>query len=96
MAKYILLMNWTEQGFKAIQGSGDRFEAAKELAQKCGCTLEATYMTFGQYDQVTIMEAPNDEAIALFDLRIAALGNVRLVTMRAFDVEEYRRITSSV
>lgn len=96
MAKYILLMNWTEQGFKAIKESGNRYEAAQELARQCGCTMGDTYMTLGQYDQVTIMDAPTDEAIALFDLRIAALGNVRLVTMRAFDVEEYRRITSSV
>jgi uncharacterized protein with GYD domain len=96
MSKYILLLNWTDQGIKAIKDSGKRFDAARELARKCGCTMESIYMTFGPYDQVAIVEAPDDESVALFGLRTAALGNVRATTLRAFEEGAYRQITGNV
>jgi uncharacterized protein with GYD domain len=96
MSKYILLLNWTEQGIKAIKNSGARYDAAKELAAKSGCTLEMVYMTMGEYDQVVVVDAPNDEALAIFNLRVGMLGNVRSVTMKAFTEAEYRKITAAV
>lgn len=96
MSKYILLLNWTDQGLKAIKNSGSRFDAAKELAKKSGCTMKSIYMTFGRYDQVAFVDAPDDASVALFSLRVAALGNIRGVTMRAFEEADYRRITGSV
>ena len=96
MSKYILLLNWTEQGIKAIKNSGDRFDKAKDVAKQSGCTIEAVYMTFGPHDLVVIADAKDDEAIALFNLRVTSLGNVRGVTMRAFAEADYKHITASV
>lgn len=96
MSKYILLLNWTEQGLKAIKNSGARYDAAKELASKSGCTLETIYMTMGRYDQVAIVDAPSDEALATFNLRVGMLGNTRSVTLKAFPEAEYKKITAGV
>ena len=96
MSKYILLLNWTEQGIKNIKNSGARYDAAKELAAKNGCTLEAVYMTMGKYDQVVIIDAPSDEALATFSLRVGALGFTRSVTMKAFVEADYKKITAAV
>lgn len=96
MSKYILLLNWTEQGIKNIKNSGARYDAAKELAAKSGCTLETIYMTMGKYDQVAIVDAPSDEALATFNLRVGMLGFTRSVTMKAFPEAEYKKITASI
>jgi uncharacterized protein with GYD domain len=96
MSKYILLLNWTEQGIKSIKDSGKRYDAAKEQAAQSGVKFESVYMTFGQYDQVIVVDAPSDEAVATMVLKAASLGNVRGVTLKAFDESEYRRITGSV
>ncbi|HVY50709.1 MAG TPA: GYD domain-containing protein [Devosia sp.] len=96
MSKYILLLNWTEQGIKAIKSSGERYEAAQKVAARSGCKLETVYMTFGPYDQVAILDAPSDEAAATFNLRIAALGNIRCQTLKAFTEAEYKKITAAV
>jgi uncharacterized protein with GYD domain len=69
MSKYILLLNWTEQGIKSVKESASRFDAAKDVAKKAGCTLETIYLTFGQHDLVAILDAPNDEAAATFHHR---------------------------
>jgi len=96
MSKYIMLLNWTEQGIKSIKNSGARYDAAKEMAAKSGCTLETIYMTFGQYDQVAILDAPSDEALATFNLRVGSLGNTRSVTLKAFPEAEYKKITAAI
>ena len=93
MSKYILLLNWTEQGIKSVRDSAARFDAAKEAARKNGCTLETIYMTFGPYDLVAMLEAPGDEEAATFVLRTTAAGNIRATTLKAFVEDDYRRLT---
>jgi uncharacterized protein with GYD domain len=58
--------------------------------------LKAFYLTTGQYDFVSIVEAPNDEAMARFALALSAQGNIRTETMRAFTEDEYWKIISSL
>jgi uncharacterized protein with GYD domain len=96
LSKYILLINWTEQGAKAVNDSASRWDAAKDMARKSGCTLETIYMTFGQYDLVAVMDAPSDEAAAGLCLKISAGGAIRMTTLKAFAEADYRRITSGV
>jgi uncharacterized protein with GYD domain len=96
MSKYILLLNWTEQGIKAIKNSGARYDAAKAAAKSVGCTLETIYMTFGPYDQVAIVDAPNDEAVANFNLKVTSQGFTRGITLKAFTEAEYKKITAAV
>jgi len=50
----------------------------------------------GEYDAVTIFEAPNDDVVAKLALTTGMMGNVRTHTMRAFGEAEYRKIVSSL
>jgi uncharacterized protein with GYD domain len=96
MAKYIALVNWTDQGVKNVKDSPKRLDAARELAKKCGCEMQEFYMTIGPYDMVATMEAPNDEAMAKFALSLARGGNVRTTTLKAFPEDLYRKIVGSL
>lgn len=96
MSKYILLLNWTEQGVKSIKNSAERYDAAKELAKKSGCTLEFIDLTFGKYDLVCTLDAPNDEAAAVFNLRLASAGAIRGTTLKAFPEAEYRKVIAAI
>jgi uncharacterized protein with GYD domain len=53
-------------------------------------------MTMGDYDLVTVMEAPDDWAIATFVLALAAGGNLRTTTLKAFAEAEYREIMQAL
>ena len=96
MSKYILLLNWTDQGAKTVKESTKRYDAAKEAAKVVGGTLETIYMTFGAYDLVTVLDAPNDEAAATFVLRTGMAGNIRATTLKAFAEADYRKIIGSI
>ena len=96
MATYISLLRFTQQGIKTIKDSPGRIDAARKAYQAQGASLKAIYLTMGQYDLVTISEAPNDEAVAKLTLALGSLGNIQTETLRAFTEDEYRKIIAAL
>lgn len=96
MPVYVQLLRWTEKGVASVRQSPGRLDAAKAMLQEMGGRFREFYMTMGDYDMVAIVEAPDDETMALFALRVSALGNVRTTTLKAFEEGDYRRILSKV
>ncbi len=92
MSQYILLVNWTEQGISKIKESTDRYSSFKASVENAGGKLIGGYYTFGEYDVVLIIEAPNDEAVMSLMLKVGSYGNVRTKTLKAFTPEEGAKI----
>jgi uncharacterized protein with GYD domain len=92
---YIILARFTDQGIRNIKDTTRRADAAKSEAEKVGGKF-TIYWTFGKYDGVGILEAPNDEAAMEFGLRVGSLGNVRTTTLRAFTEEEIAKIVNKL
>ena len=96
MPTYISLANWTDQGIRNVKDGPKRLDAAKQMIKGVGGELKGFYMTMGGYDLVTIVEAPNDEAVAKLLLTLGGLGNIRTTTLRAFTEAETRKIIASL
>ena len=92
MPTYVSLISYTDQGIRNIKDSPKRLDAAKKLIKDLGGELKGFYLTLGQYDIVTIAEAPSDDAMAKFVLALSSAGNVRTTTLKAFPEAEYRKI----
>jgi uncharacterized protein with GYD domain len=92
MARYVSLINWTDQGVRDYRDTVDRYEAAKSAASAGGASFVDAYWTVGGYDLVVIVEAPDDETATAALLRVGAAGNIRTTTLRAFDAGEMRAI----
>ena len=86
--RYVVLVNWTDQGIRNVKHTAERTDHGGEIAEKHGLKLEQAYWTVGAYDMVTVFEAPDDEAMSAHLLEIGSLGNVRTTTLRAYDEEE--------
>lgn len=91
MPYYILLNKLTDQGAKAGKDIPMRVRAAQKEAEKLGGKV-TFYITFGEYDTVGILEAPNDQAALAFVSNLVSLGNVRTMTLKAFTMEEAEKI----
>jgi len=96
MTTYIVLMNWTEQGAKSVRDSPKRLDAARKQLGDMSPSFKAFYLTMGEYDMVAVVEAPDDAVLARFSLMLAAAGNVRTRTLKAFPEFAYREIISSL
>src|SRR5215210_957311 len=88
MPRYVVLVNWTDQGIRNVKQTIARTDHGGDIAEKHGLKLEQAYWTVGAYDMVTVFEAPDDEALSAHLLEICSLGNVRTTTLRAYDEEE--------
>jgi len=96
MATYCVLASFTEQGVRNAKDSPQRSEAFKEMAKKCGVTVKDLYWAQGQYDVVTLLEAPDDLAVTSLALSVGALGNVRTQTLRLFSADDMKAIIAKM
>ncbi len=96
MASYVLLINWTDQGVRNVKDTVQRYETARAQAGKMGVTFKEFLWTMGAYDAVGIVEAPDDNTVSRFALAVGSLGNVRTVTMRAYNRDEMSGILTKL
>jgi uncharacterized protein with GYD domain len=89
MPKYIMLVNFTDQGLKGVKDIPNRQDKSRETAKQFGVERKTVWMTFGPYDFVHLYEAPNDEAMAKFVMTLTSFGNLRTTVMRAWDESEH-------
>jgi uncharacterized protein with GYD domain len=96
MASYIALLQFTEQGVRNIKDTTKRSIATNELASKLGVKVVDIFWTLGPYDIVMVLEAPDDETLTAFTLKLGSLGNVKTQTLRAFRAKEMDAILGKV
>ncbi len=96
MPMYITLAKWTQEGVEKIKESPARLDAFKQLVKSAGGEVKGFYMVLGQYDIVTVTEAPDDEAVAKVALATASKGSLKTETLRAFTEDEYRKIIGAL
>jgi uncharacterized protein with GYD domain len=92
VANYVALIDWTEQGVSGFKESVNRQQAASGQLEAFGVKFQDVYWTLGGHDIVAILEAPDDESVAAGLLAVAAQGNIRSQTMRAFTADEMRGV----
>ena len=96
MAMYVSLIQFTDQGIRSIKKTIKRGDAAMAEAEKMGVKIVEEFWTMGTYDVVVVVDAPNDETMGAFMLKIGSLGNVKSHTMRAFRREEMAGVLAKI
>jgi uncharacterized protein with GYD domain len=96
MPRYVVLIDWTEQGVRGFKDTVDRYESANTQREGLGVRFTDTYWTLGNHDIVSIIDAPDDESLAAGLLAVAGGGNIRTTTLRAFTAEEMRGVIGKV
>ncbi len=96
MPVYVTLFKWTDQGVKDIKEAPKRIEASLKTAQELGGKVLGVYITMGEYDLVSVIEWPSDEAAAATAMAISSRGNARTATMRAFTPAEFADVAKKL
>ena len=96
MPTFMMSLNWTDQGIRAVKDLPKRSEAARELAKKVGVEIKHLYLTSGDSDLVIFVDASSGDNVAKFALAVSSLGNVRTRTVRAWSADEYRKLISEL
>jgi uncharacterized protein with GYD domain len=95
MARFISLVNFTEQGARSVKDSPARADAFRKMAESLGVKVHSMYWTLGAIDLVVTVEGA-EEAVTAALLKVGSAGNVRTQTLRAYDAAEFARILQTV
>ena len=75
------MMKLTDQGAKSIKDAPNRLQAGIKAWEGMGGKVLGVYAAMGEYDYMTIGEAPNDEVMMAFRMAISG-GNVHMRRLR--------------
>lgn len=89
MQTYVILYKFTDQGIKNIKDIPRLMEDAIKNFEAMGGKVIGVYTLMGEYDIISIGEAPSDEIAMNFLLALGARGNVRTTTLKAFNKEQF-------
>lgn len=92
MPTYVVLGKYTLQGIRNIKETTERAESFRNLAKRMKVTVKEIYWTMGQYDIVTIIDAPDDATATRLLLAAGSMGNVQTQTLRAYNADEIGKI----
>ena len=88
MAYYVILSTLTDDGRKTLKQKPERiFEVNKEL-ESMGVKVKEQFAVLGQYDFVTIVEAPDNLTVMRASAEIGSRGSVQILTLPAIPVVE--------
>jgi uncharacterized protein with GYD domain len=94
MPVYISLIKWTDQGRSKASSLPDRVAEVEKRIESLGGKSIGNWLTMGRFDQVAVVEAPDDETAAKMLVIVAERGNASTETLRAFTMDEMRGLIS--
>ena len=96
MSYYIVLWSLSEQGIEKVKEIPKRRENFRQICESKGVKILSHYMTFGEYDVVVILEAPDDASMMATLMSVESEGNARSTTLKAFTYEEAKKIIDNL
>ncbi len=89
MARYLMMSNLTDGGRKTIKANPERILEVNKEVETMGVKIIAQYVVLGDFDFLTILEAPNNEAIAKVAIELGARGTLNPKTVAAIKLEDF-------
>jgi uncharacterized protein with GYD domain len=88
MATYVMLTNLTSEGVRTLKSNPTRVSEVNKEVEQLGIKVLAQYATLGQYDFVTVVEAPDDKTMAKASVELGSRGTMSSQTLAAIPAEE--------
>lgn len=96
MPKFVVLINYGGDDITQLAKLPDRLESGELGAAELGIVIESLHVTFGRYDAVLIIEAPDEPRAAAFILKTMGSSRIRTETMTALDQDQIRAIADGL
>jgi len=100
MAKYLVIGSYSAEGAKGLlrEGGTGRVNAARQVVESLGGTLESLYWGFGKDDYYVVADLPSAAAAAAVSLTVGASGSAATRTiplMTAEDIDAAAKLSPS-
>ncbi len=89
MAKYILLSTLTNEGLTTIKNKPQRIKEVNTEVEKYGVKVIEQYATLGPYDFVSLVEAPDNDAVFKMSVELGSRGTVKILSMPSMTIDAF-------
>jgi uncharacterized protein with GYD domain len=89
MPTYIMLTRLTPDGVKTIKDNPARVHEVNKEVEQLGVKVLNQWATLGEYDFVSVVDAPDETTMAKLSVEMGSRGTVMNQTLTAIDVEEF-------
>ncbi len=88
MPTYVMLTNLTPEGAQVLKNTPTRVQEVNKEVEQLGVTVKEQWATLGQYDFITIVEAPDDKTMTKVSVELGSRGTMSSQTLAAIPAEE--------
>ncbi len=88
MPTYVMLTNLSAEGVRTLKNNPARVAEVNQEVEQIGARVIAQYATLGQYDFVTIIEAPDAETMAKVSIELGSRGTMTSQTLSAMPAQD--------
>jgi uncharacterized protein with GYD domain len=89
MPLFIMLTNLTPDGVKTLKNNPARVAEVNKEVEQLGIKVLDQWATLGQYDFVSVVEAPDAQTMAKVSVELGSRGTTSNHTMSAITAEEF-------
>ena len=89
MPTYLMLTNLTAEGVRTLKNNPSRVAEVNKEVEQIGARVVAQYATLGQYDFVTVVEAPDEKTMAKVSVELGSRGTARYESLTAIPVDDF-------
>lgn len=92
MPTFVMLTNLTADGVKTLKNNPGRVAEVNREVEALGAKVIAQYTTLGQYDFVSVIEAPSEEHMARVSIEMGSRGTMTSQTLTALDADRLAEV----
>jgi uncharacterized protein with GYD domain len=88
MPAYIMLTNLTAEGVQTLKNNPNRVQEVNKEVEQLGVKVKDQWAVLGQFDFITIVEAPDEKTMAKVSVELGSRGTMSSQTLAAIPAEE--------
>jgi uncharacterized protein with GYD domain len=89
MALFIMLTKLTSNGVKTLKDNPARVHEVNKEVEQLGVKVLNQWATLGEYDFVSVVEAPDELTMAKLSVELGSRGTTSNETMAAMTAQEF-------
>ena len=89
MPTYIMLCTLTPDGVQTIKNNPARIREVNKEVEQLGASVKAQWATLGQFDFISVVEAPDESTMARVSMELGSRGTARYESLSAIPIDDF-------
>jgi uncharacterized protein with GYD domain len=84
-----MLCTLTPDGVQTIKNNPARIREVNREVEQLGASVKAQWATLGQFDFISVVEAPDEQTMARVSLELGSRGTARYESLSAIPIDDF-------